>query len=69
MHYAAGSKWNNEFWDFAQERGIRAVEEAKKDKFFGPVIRGHAAPNTSKYVPYYCQYSWKSNVEGLGLDL
>jgi hypothetical protein len=31
MHYAAGSPFKTEFWDFAQERGIRRLEEASGD--------------------------------------
>ena len=68
MHYAAGSRWKNEFWDFAEERGKRAVESAMQDEFFNPVIRGLAAPQ-SDYVPYYPPYSWACNVDGLNLDL
>tara|TARA_R100000951_G_scaffold24316_1_gene20523 strand:- start:5537 stop:6781 length:1245 start_codon:yes stop_codon:yes gene_type:complete len=28
MHYAAGSEWNNEFWDYATERGNKCLEKA-----------------------------------------
>jgi len=68
MHYAAGSRWKNEFWDFAQERGQKAVASAMRSEFFNPIIRGLAPPK-SDYVPYYPPFSWACNVNGLDLDL
>lgn len=32
MHYAAGSPWNNEFWDYATERGRLCLEKAMKNE-------------------------------------
>lgn len=66
MHYAAGSKWNNEFWDYAKERGRKALEEAQMDIDFYPlymegVYRSHTI------LQYFNQYSYKSNLDGLGI--
>lgn len=68
LHYASGSKWNNEFWDFAKDRGMKAIEEAKKDKFFSTLIQGKNAQDKEGYTAYYPPYSWKSNINGLGLQ-
>jgi tryptophan 7-halogenase len=54
MHYAAGSRWKNEFWSFAQERGRLALEER-----FSPRI---------DYNSYFTGYSWDVNRKGLGLS-
>jgi hypothetical protein len=32
MHYAAGSSYKTDFWDYAQERGIKKIENSKNDK-------------------------------------
>tara|TARA_R110002124_G_scaffold279247_1_gene451650 strand:+ start:443 stop:1471 length:1029 start_codon:yes stop_codon:yes gene_type:complete len=53
LHYAAGSKWKNQFWDFAQERGRRALESE-----YLPV---------QNYSSFFPQISWTSNRTGLGL--
>jgi len=34
MHYYAGSSFKTPFWEFAQERGSRCMEDLKKDKQF-----------------------------------
>jgi tryptophan 7-halogenase len=31
MHYAAGTKWNTHFWEYAQDRGIRCFNSFKLD--------------------------------------
>ena len=66
MHYAAGSKWKNEFWDFAQYRGKKALEEAKLDPLFGSFIKRE--PIKSDYSPYFNPFSWEYNLKGLGLE-
>lgn len=70
MHYMAGSKWNNNFWDYAQKLG----EEKIKTEF-------RENSNWSKYVWFstytnrlmqdsfgsWGQWSYKMNIEKLGL--
>jgi hypothetical protein len=34
LHYAAGSKFKTDFWEFAQERGIRKIESYKDNERF-----------------------------------
>ena len=31
MHYASGSKWKNDFWEFAQDRGQRCMDNASNN--------------------------------------
>lgn len=38
MHYFAGSSFKTPFWEFAQERGARCMEEAKTDEHFKYMI-------------------------------
>ena len=68
MHYAAGSKWNNEFWDFATERGKKALEEAKKSSKYSDFYNTETGYTNNKIdYSYFEPYSYKSNLEGLGL--
>lgn len=39
LHYFAGSKYNTPFWDYAQERGQRCMEEARLDPAFCQMIK------------------------------
>lgn len=66
MHYAAGSKWNNEFWDFAQERGRLAMEEAKADPDFQNLYRP-LVHRSESIRQYFGPYSYASNLIGLGM--
>lgn len=66
MHYAAGSKWNNEFWDFATERGRLAMEEASKDSLYSSLFNCEVSQS---YQQYFTPYSYRSNLKGLGLDV
>ena len=67
MHYAAGSKWKNEFWDFATERGKAAMAEAKRIPFFNAVYAGRVPPPAA-YELYFGPISYKINQDGLGLS-
>ncbi len=67
LHYAAGSKWNNEFWDFATERGRLAMEEAMSHPFFNDLYTHGKPLEDSGYDPYFGKESYKINQEGLGL--
>ena len=66
MHYAAGSKWNNEFWDFATERGRLAMEEAMRTPLFKDLYTVGRPTQNIGYVPYFGSESYKLNQEGLG---
>lgn len=68
MHYAAGSKWNNEFWDYATERGRKALEEARNSSMFADLLNKERR-YISKDLPhqYFESISWHKNLEGLGL--
>ena len=66
MHYASGSKWNNEFWDFATERGRLAMEEAMSDPFFNDVYTSGRPLHPIAYDMYFGFDSYKLNQEGLG---
>ena len=67
MHYAAGSKWNNEFWDFATERGSLAMEEAMSHPFFNDLYTKGSPPADTPYRPYFGAESYRLNQDGLGL--
>lgn len=43
LHYFAGSKYNTPFWDYAQERGERCMENGKYDEAFCTMVK-HAYP-------------------------
>jgi len=66
MHYAAGSKWDNEFWDFATERGRLAIEEATSNPFYNDLYTSGASPKNTAYDPYFGYESYMINLEGLG---
>tara|TARA_R110000744_G_scaffold45216_1_gene100441 strand:- start:125 stop:1273 length:1149 start_codon:yes stop_codon:yes gene_type:complete len=66
MHYAAGSKWNNEFWDFATARGRLAMEEANSNPFFNDLYTRGRPTQDIAYAVYFGAESYKLNQEGLG---
>jgi len=68
MHYAAGSKWKNEFWDFATERGKAAMAEAKSIPFFNDLYTVGKPTQDSAYNTYFGMESYKINQDGLGLS-
>ena len=43
LHYFAGAKYNTPFWDYAQERGERCMENGKYDAAFCDMVK-HAYP-------------------------
>jgi tryptophan halogenase len=75
MHYAAGSKFDTEFWLYAQERGIKRLELASKDQHLKEIYRSikniksiNFAP---KNIPDYGSWwagSFFQNINGLGLN-
>ena len=68
MHYAAGSKWKNEFWDFATERGRLAMEEARSIPFFNDLYTIGRPTHDVAYQLYFGSESYKINQDGLGLS-
>lgn len=66
-HYASGSKWNNEFWDYATERGSKAMKEAISIPFFKDLYTMQP-PQPIAYEPYFGYLSYKNNLEGLGFN-
>jgi len=69
LHYAAGSKWNNEFWDFATERGRLAMEEAMSHSFFRGLYTTGKPPQDVAYKTYFGGESYNINRAGLGILL
>ncbi len=69
MHYAAGSRWNNEFWDFATERGRLAMEEAMSIPFFNDLYTKGKPSQSIAYSMYFGAESYRLNQEGLGLEV
>jgi hypothetical protein len=67
MHYAAGSRWNNEFWDFATERGRLAMEEAMSIPFFNDLYTKGKPSQSIAYSVYFGAESYRLNRDGLGL--
>ena len=67
MHYAAGSRWNNEFWDFATERGRLAMEEAMSIPLFNDLYTVGRPTQNIAYDPYFGLESYRLNQDGLGL--
>ena len=73
MHYAAGSKWKNDFWTYAQSRGNSCITEASKSEKWQHFV---SASKSYKYGDYngneygggWAYHSFKENLEGLGLD-
>jgi len=69
MHYAAGSKWKNDFWDFAQERGKLALEAALKDSRLKGFYR---SPNNLTFMGsgnfFFEPISYAINLQNLGLS-
>jgi hypothetical protein len=75
MHYFAGSIFKTPFWDFAQERGARCMQEAMKDRrflhHFNVVSSGvpEAILNYSADTEYgtWWEGAFIQNIPGLGI--
>ena len=76
MHYAAGSPFKTDFWEYAQERGIKKIESTKGDSKMQSMyrsIKDIPAMNLARYLPNFSEYglwwpgSFVQNVKGLGL--
>lgn len=66
MHYASGSKWSNEFWEFAQDRGRAALDEALSLPLTKKFYTLGQVENIS-YNRYFATESYDINLTGLGL--
>jgi hypothetical protein len=76
MHYAAGSPFKTDFWEYAQERGIKKMENNKGDSKMQSIyrsIKDIPTMNLARNLPTYSQYgqwwpgSFIQNIKGLGL--
>jgi len=77
-HYAAGSKWNNKFWDFARERGERCIEKAikeypkfmkfvKESKKFVYMHDGYSNSTSESEYAFWTLYSFTQNLRALNM--
>lgn len=66
MHYAAGSKWDNTFWDFARARGEAALSEASKHPIFCKLF-DYQTDHVMPYIRYFLSNSVRVNRLGLGI--
>lgn len=66
MHYAAGSKWDNAFWDFAKARGEAALSEASRHPIFCKLL-DYGINHEMPYTRYFLPNSVKINRVGLGI--
>lgn len=72
FHYCSGSKYDTEFWKFAQDRGRRCVREALKNPHLNKIIdisREMTYDNIIPCNPYsiWTPYDFKQNFTNLGL--
>jgi hypothetical protein len=75
MHYAAGSSLKTEFWEFAQQRGVKKLKDSSEDQQIKNIynqikdLRGYNMA-TSLDLPEYGLWwsgSFVQNIEGLGV--
>lgn len=77
MHYAAGSAFKTDFWEFAQEKGIKKLEDSKTDMQLKKVLdlssqikEARFSPGINsvrEYGPWWVG-SFVENINGLGLQ-
>jgi len=77
MHYAAGSPFKTDFWDYAQERGIKKIEDSKDDFKMQHLYRsirdikimnlGRDVPGIPEYGPWWPE-NFVRNISGLGIS-
>ena len=77
MHYAAGSNFKTDFWDFAQERGIKKIESMSGDPRLIEIYNSiknisstNMAPSADQIPEYgfWWAGSFYENIKGLGLS-
>ena len=78
MHYFAGSRFKSIFWDYAQTRGRKCMEEALTESKFLYFIQGckefksgdnEGTWSSGCYSNGWGFHSFKQNIEGLGIKL
>jgi hypothetical protein len=78
MHYAAGSRFKTDFWEFAQERGIKKLESMGSDseaqriyqltKGYKTMYEGEKVMGDVKEFGSWWTGSFIQNIHGLGLS-
>ncbi len=72
LRYAAGSRFNNEFWDFAKQKGQDCIEDFtkqgyNKDHLYNS-IKDTTAPHREIHVnKYFTDVSMQESIDGLGI--
>lgn len=74
MHYAAGSRFQTPFWDFAQQRGQQCLEKASdhgkwKEFIAASKNYNYGDYNGREYGGGWAYHSFKENLEGLELNV
>jgi hypothetical protein len=77
MHYAAGSPFKTDFWDYAQERGIKKIEDSKNDlgmQYLYRSIKDVKFMNMAREFPEIPEFgpwlpeNFVRNISGLGIS-
>lgn len=69
MHYAAGSKWKNDFWDFAQARGQAAMQAVLKNDRLKKFYTNPSQIKIFDAVGHFFEpKSYEINLSSLGLN-
>lgn len=76
MHYAAGSKFKTDFWEYAQDLGIKKFKDSSNDLEFNKMYKiakeikemrfAHTVNDTMEYGPWWSG-SFSQNLRGLDL--
>lgn len=68
MHYYAGSKFNSPFWDYAQEKAIKHIENSiKTDLDFRLMLQCALDSRPTSEYGSWGVHSFRENLKGLGL--
>ena len=71
MHYAAGSRWFNDFWTYAKTRGQNCLTDArgypKWKEFVNAALTGEYDDISKQYGGGWAYHSFAENLEGLGV--
>lgn len=75
MHYAAGSTFNTDFWNYAKDRGMQKIKDSKNDKHFREMYESIANIKMPQLVDrsvseygLWWQGSFVQNIQGLGIN-
>jgi tryptophan halogenase len=73
IHYSIGSKWKNDFWAYAEDRGKKCIEKCLQDPKFYDIIQAIRSNKFEKYknlnIGPWSIFNLKINLDGLGLKL